>query len=210
MNFLRKRLDQLLVKLNLEISEDQRNQLFDYVKLLNKWNQVYNLTSVRDPMEMLTKHILDSLSVNTYLKGERLIDVGTGPGLPGIPLAIINPNKEFVLLDSLGKRIRFVQQVQYELSIKNVVPIKSCVKEFQPEERFDGVLSRAFASMSRMVEWCYHLPKLDSGVFLALKGQLPRDEILALPTWCSVVDINFLEIPELEGDRHLVILSRKV
>ncbi|GHZ69454.1 glucose inhibited division protein B [Vibrio cholerae] len=209
MNPLRVKLDALISKTSLTVTEQQREQLVRYVQLLDKWNKAYNLTSVRDPMEMLVKHILDSLVVSPHLVGERFIDVGTGPGLPGIPLAIMHPDKEFVLLDSLGKRIRFLKQVIHDLKINNVLPVQSRVEEFDPESGFDGVLSRAFASMTDMVNWCQHLPKPNGGVFLALKGVRPDDEITLLPEWCSVTDIKALQVPELEGERHLVILSRK-
>ncbi|GIB50235.1 TPA: 16S rRNA (guanine(527)-N(7))-methyltransferase RsmG [Vibrio cholerae] len=209
MNPLRVKLDALISKTSLTVTEQQREQLVGYVQLLDKWNKAYNLTSVRDPMEMLVKHILDSLVVSPHLVGERFIDVGTGPGLPGIPLAIMQPDKEFVLLDSLGKRIRFLKQVIHDLKINNVLPVQSRVEEFDPESGFDGVLSRAFASMTDMVNWCQHLPKPNGGVFLALKGVRPDDEITLLPEWCSVTDIKALQVPELEGERHLVILSRK-
>lgn len=209
MSALRDKLDALIATTDLQVSDAQREQLVGYVAMLDKWNKAYNLTSVRDPFEMLVKHILDSIVVSTHLVGERFIDVGTGPGLPGIPLAIMHPEKTFYLLDSLGKRIRFIKQVLHELGIKNVTPIQSRVEEFQPEEKFDAVLSRAFASMVDMVSWCHHLPKAESGVFLALKGQLPQDEIEQLPDWCSVSEIKALNVPELEGERHLVILSRK-
>ncbi len=209
MSLLREKLDALIAQTELDVSDKQRELLVGYVAMLDKWNKAYNLTSVRDPQDMLVKHILDSIIVSTHLQGERFIDVGTGPGLPGIPLAIMNPDKEFYLLDSLGKRIRFIKQVLHELKIENVTPIQSRVEEFQPEEKFDAVLSRAFASMIDMVSWCHHLPKTDTGLFLALKGQLPHDEIEQLPDWCSVTDIKSLHVPELEGERHLVILSRK-
>ncbi|EEZ00870.1 16S rRNA (guanine(527)-N(7))-methyltransferase RsmG [Vibrio cholerae] len=209
MNPLRVKLDALISNTTLSVTEQQREQLVGYVQLLDKWNKAYNLTSVRDPMEMLVKHILDSLVVSVHLEGERFIDVGTGPGLPGIPLAIMHPDKQFVLLDSLGKRIRFLKQVIHELKIDNVLPVQSRVEEFDPEQGFDGVLSRAFASMTDMVNWCQHLPKPNGGVFLALKGVRPDDEITLLPEWCSVTDIKALQVPELEGERHLVILSRK-
>lgn len=209
MNPLRVKLDTLISNTTLSVTEQQREQLVGYVQLLDKWNKAYNLTSVRDPMEMLVKHILDSLVVSVHLEGERFIDVGTGPGLPGIPLAIMHPDKQFVLLDSLGKRIRFLKQVIHELKINNVLPVQSRVEEFDPEQGFDGVLSRAFASMTDMVNWCQHLPKPNGGVFLALKGVRPDDEITLLPEWCSVTDIKALQVPELEGERHLVILSRK-
>ncbi|MDA0150421.1 16S rRNA (guanine(527)-N(7))-methyltransferase RsmG [Vibrio sp. LaRot3] len=209
MTQLRQTLDQLIGQTELEVSELQREQLVGYVEMLHKWNKAYNLTSVRDPKEMLVKHILDSIVVSTHLQGERFIDVGTGPGLPGIPLAIMNPDKSFDLLDSLGKRIRFIKQVVHELKLENVTPIQSRVEEYQPEEKFDGVLSRAFASMVDMVEWCHHLPKEETGRFLALKGQLSQDEIAQLPEWSNVTDIKPLQVPQLEGERHLVILSRK-
>lgn len=209
MTNLHVKLDQLIAQTDLDVSQLQRDQLVGYVDLLNKWNKAYNLTSVRDPMDMLIRHIMDSIVVSPHLKGERFIDVGTGPGLPGIPLAIMNPDKSFHLLDSLGKRIRFIRQVLHELRITNVTTVQSRVELFQPEEKFDVVLSRAFASMLDMVNWCQHLPKSESGVFLALKGQMPTDEIALLPDWCCVTDVKALAIPELEGERHLVILSRK-
>ncbi len=209
MNPLRVKLDAWISKTSLTVTEQQREQLVGYVQLLDKWNKAYNLTSVRDPMEMLVKHILDSLVVSPHLVGERFIDVGSGPGLPGIPLAIMHPDKEFVLIDRLGKRIRFLKQVIHDLKINNVLPVQSRVEEFDPESGFYGVLSRAFASLTDMVNWCQHLPKPNAGVFLALKGVRPDDEITLLPVWCSVTDIKALQVPELEGERHLVILSRK-
>ncbi len=209
MSELRTKLDALIAQTDLVVSDQQRSLLVGYVEMLNKWNKAYNLTSVRNPNEMLVKHILDSIIVSTHLQGQRFIDVGTGPGLPGIPLAIMNPECEFYLLDSLGKRIRFIKQAIHELGIQNVTPIQSRVEEFQPEEKFDGVLSRAFASMTDMVEWCHHLLKDNTGVFLALKGVHPKDEMDLLPEWCSVTEIKTLDVPELEGERHLVVLSRK-
>ncbi|WP_342607818.1 16S rRNA (guanine(527)-N(7))-methyltransferase RsmG [Vibrio tritonius] len=209
MTLLRVKLDSLIAQTSLEVSEQQREQLVGYVELLNKWNKAYNLTSVRDPMDMLVKHILDSIVVSPSLEGNRFIDVGTGPGLPGIPLAIMNPDKEFVLLDSLGKRIRFIKQVIHELKIANVTPVQSRVEEYEAGNGFDAVLSRAFASMVDMVSWCRHLPKQENGLFLALKGHVAQDEIDQLPDWCSVNCVKSLEVPELEGERHLVILSRK-
>ncbi|GAL37480.1 rRNA small subunit 7-methylguanosine (m7G) methyltransferase GidB [Vibrio maritimus] len=209
MSNLRVKLDQLIAETSLEVSELQREQLVGYVQLLDKWNKAYNLTSVRHPEEMLVKHILDSIIVGEHLEGERFIDVGTGPGLPGVPLAIMHPIKSFTLLDSLGKRIRFIKQVAHELKIKNVSPVQSRVEEFDEGEGFDGVLSRAFASMTDMVNWCEHLPKAESGRFYALKGQLHDQEITELPSWCSVIEIKPLQVPELEGDRHLVVLSKK-
>ncbi|MFD2179080.1 16S rRNA (guanine(527)-N(7))-methyltransferase RsmG [Veronia pacifica] len=199
-------LAQLIEKAGLDIPANQQAQLLGYVEMLHKWNKAYNLTSVRDPREMVVKHILDSLVVSEHLDGHRFIDVGTGPGLPGIPLAIINPEKSFTLLDSLGKRIRFIRQVIHELNIDNVTPVQSRVEEFRPELGFDGVLSRAFASITDMVSWCQHLPA-ENGRFYALKGQLDNLELDSLPADCSVTDIKSLMVPSLEGQRHLVVLS---
>ncbi|WP_028773417.1 16S rRNA (guanine(527)-N(7))-methyltransferase RsmG [Shewanella waksmanii] len=196
-------LDQYLTDINLDATPQQKQQLLDFVGMLNKWNKAYNLTSVRDPEQMLIRHIMDSLTVSPYLQGQRFIDVGTGPGLPGIPLAIMNPDKTFVLLDSLGKRIRFQKQVQFELGIGNMTSVESRVEAYQPEELFDGVLSRAFASIEDMLHWCQHLPKSD-GCFYALKGQLSDEEMAKLPANFSVSEVIELNVPKLDEQRHLL------
>ena len=125
------KLDRLLSQANISLTDQQKQQLIDFVKLLDKWNKAYNLTSVRNPDEMLVKHILDSLVVGEHLQGSNFIDVGTGPGLPGIPLAIAYPEKQFVLLDSLGKRITFIKNAVRELGLSNVTPVLSRVEEYQ-------------------------------------------------------------------------------
>lgn len=196
-------LNDYLAEVGLTATEQQKQQLVDFVGMLNKWNKAFNLTSVRDPEQMLIRHIMDSLVVSPHLKGSRFIDVGTGPGLPGIPLAILNPDKEFVLLDSLGKRIRFQKQVQFELGINNISSVESRVEAYQPEELFDGVLSRAFASIQDMLHWCHHLPKND-GCFYALKGQLSEDEMSQLPAGFVVTDTIELNVPKLDEQRHLL------
>ncbi|MDO2949622.1 16S rRNA (guanine(527)-N(7))-methyltransferase RsmG [Aeromonas simiae] len=200
------RLNGLLAQAGIVITDQQKTQLVQLVELLHKWNKAYNLTSVREPQEMLVKHIMDSLVVSQHLHGERFIDVGTGPGLPGLPLAIINPDKQFVLLDSLGKRIRFIRQVILELGLTNVTPVQSRVEEFRPEQGFDGVLSRAFASLEDMLTWCRHLPAAD-GRFLALKGIYPAEELAHLPEGISLLASHTLVVPELEGERHLLELN---
>ncbi len=197
----------LLNELDIKISAEQKEKLFKFVALLDKWNKAYNLTSVRDPNEMWVKHILDSLVVSPHLVGNRFIDVGTGPGLPGLPLAIINPDKEFVLLDSLGKRIRFIEQVLLQLGIKNVTPVQSRVEEYQPEQGFDGVLSRAFASLSDMVHWCEHLPN-KTGKFYALKGIYHQEEVAELPDNFKLDQVIALKVPELVGERHLILVKK--
>lgn len=129
------KLSRLLDEAGISLTDHQKNQLVAYVDMLNKWNKAYNLTSVRDPNEMLIRHILDSIVVAPYLQGERFIDVGTGPGLPGIPLSIVRPECHFTLLDSLGKRVRFLRQVQHELKINNIEPVQSRVEAFPSSHR---------------------------------------------------------------------------
>ncbi|QBY04411.1 16S rRNA (guanine(527)-N(7))-methyltransferase RsmG [Thalassotalea sp. HSM 43] len=199
-------LTSLLNKTDLQVTDQQIAKLVGYVELLDKWNKAYNLTSVRDPREMLVKHILDSLVNGPHLNGERFIDVGTGPGLPGIPLAILYPQKQFVLLDSLGKRITFLKQVVYQLKLENVTPVQSRVEEYQPEPKFDGVLSRAFASLQDMLSWCKHLVS-DDGRFYALKGVYPQQEIELMPEDIELVNSVTLQVPELQGERHLIELK---
>lgn len=201
-------LDEYLAEMNLSATEQQKKQLIGFVEMLNKWNKAYNLTSIRDPQQMLIRHIMDSLAVSPHLVGERFIDVGTGPGLPGIPLAIMNPDKTFVLLDSLGKRIRFQKQVQHELGIKNISSVESRVEAYQPETKFDGVLSRAFASIEDMLHWCHHLPT-DCGCYYALKGQLAEDEMEKLPEEFEVTDVIELKVPCLDEQRHLLRVIKK-
>ncbi|EAN0671911.1 16S rRNA (guanine(527)-N(7))-methyltransferase RsmG [Salmonella enterica subsp. enterica] len=204
------KLSRLLADAGISLTDHQKTLLAAYVDMLHKWNKAYNLTSVRDPNEMLVRHILDSIVVAPYLQGQRFIDVGTGPGLPGIPLAIVLPDAHFTLLDSLGKRVRFLRQVQHELKLENITPVQSRVEAYPSEPPFDGVISRAFASLNDMVSWCHHLPG-EKGRFYALKGQLPGDEIASLPDDFSVESVEKLRVPQLEGERHLVIIkSNKV
>ena len=202
---MKAKLENLLAQAEIQLTDLQKDQLIQLVQLLHKWNKAYNLTSVRDPQEMLVKHILDSIVVSPHLQGDRFIDVGTGPGLPGLPLAIINPTKQFVLLDSLGKRISFIRNAVRELGLTNVEPVLSRVEEYQSEQKFDGVLSRAFASLKDMTDWCHHLPKQD-GYFYALKGIYHEDEVQELDKKFEVKDVITLNVPELVGERHLIVL----
>ena len=207
---LTNKLTKLVAKTDLSVTAEQIEQLVAYVNLLDKWNKAYNLTSVRDPNEMIIKHIMDSVVVSPYLRevtdtGKNFIDVGTGPGLPGIPLSIINPDLDFTLLDSLGKRVRFMTQVKHELKLDNITPVQSRVEAFSGD--FAGVLSRAFASVADMINWSHHL-LADNGKFFALKGQVDEEEIEALPNFVKVEQIHSLHVPQLEGERHLVLLNK--
>jgi len=201
-------LQALLAKTTLQVSEQQVQLLIQYVELLHKWNKAYNLTSVRDPQQMLVKHIMDSLMVGEVLQGNHFIDVGTGPGLPGIPLAILYPERNFVLLDSLGKRITFLRQVVFQLKLTNVEPVKARVEEYRVETPFDGVLSRAFSSLNDMVSWCSHLVSIEQGQFFALKGLYPTDELAQLPENIKLVSSHEIIVPELVGERHVIILKK--
>jgi 16S rRNA (guanine527-N7)-methyltransferase len=189
-------------------SKEQIEKLVAYILLMHKWNKAYNLTSVREPQQMLIKHIVDSIVVAPFLVHTQYIDVGTGPGLPGIPLAIMCPDKHFILLDSLGKRVRFMKQVAYELKLSNIEPIQSRVEDYQPSVKIEGVISRAFASLKDMLHWCQHL--VDSqGVFLALKGQLPKDELEKMNKSFDLVEIIKLNVPNLLGERHIIKIRKK-
>jgi 16S rRNA (guanine527-N7)-methyltransferase len=192
----------------LFVTEEQQHKLIHYVLMMHKWNKAYNLTSVRDPKKMVIKHIVDSIVVAPFLDEIRYIDVGTGPGLPGIPLAIMCPNKQFILLDSLGKRVRFMKQVAYELKIDNIKPIQSRVEDFIPNDKIDGILSRAFASLKDMLHWCQHL--VDSeGVFFALKGQISSDELNEIPLGFTLQEVIKLDVPGLEGERHIIKIKKQ-
>ncbi|SPW28057.1 Ribosomal RNA small subunit methyltransferase G [Edwardsiella tarda] len=204
---MHKQLDTLLAQAGISLTDQQKQQLLAYVELLDKWNKAYNLTSVRDPREMLVRHIMDSIVVSPHLQGQRFIDVGTGPGLPGIPLAIVRPESHFTLLDSLGKRVRFLRQVQHALQLNNIEPVQSRVESFVAEPPFDGVISRAFASLQDMLSWCHHLPAAPHGRFYALKGVVPQDELQSLPEGVTLESVIRLQVPMLEGERHLVVLK---
>ena len=204
---LQQQLTTLLAQTDIALTQKQQQQLVRYVELLDKWNKAYNLTSVRLPQEMMVKHIMDSLVVAPHLTGHQYIDVGTGPGLPGIVLAIALPDTQFVLLDSLGKRVRFLMHVNHELGLDNVTPVQSRVEEYQPSVKLDGVLSRAFASLQDMIDWCSHL--IDhSGKFIALKGVFPSEELDSLPAGVKFEQKIALEVPDLDAQRHLIILSK--
>ncbi|HEY0635260.1 MAG TPA: 16S rRNA (guanine(527)-N(7))-methyltransferase RsmG, partial [Gammaproteobacteria bacterium] len=172
---LRERLDSGCAALGLQMPPESIDRLLDYIALLTKWNQAYNLTAVRDPGEMVTRHLLDSLAVAPHLTGTRIIDVGTGAGLPGIPLAILFPDRHFVLLDSNGKKTRFLVQAKASLGLDNVTVVHSRVEEYRPLEPFDTVIARAFAALTEIVSLCEHLIAT-GGEVLAMKGSATEAE----------------------------------
>jgi len=196
-----------MVELNIDCSTKQLDLLMRYLNLLVRWNNTYNLTAIRKPIAMVGLHLLDSLAVHSQITEKvRLIDVGTGPGLPGIPLAIMNPDKHFSLLDSAGKKTRFLFQVRTELELENVIEINQRAENYKPLERYDTVLSRAFSSLSDMLDTCEHL-LTSQGCFMAMKGRLSESELAGIPSRYSVDALCRLNIPEVEGERHLIILS---
>lgn len=192
--------------LGVELTEAQHSALIEYLNLLQKWNKAYNLTAIRKTQGMVALHLLDSLAVNSVVQNvENIIDVGTGPGLPGIVLAIMNPQKRFTLLDSNGKKTRFLFQVKTALKLDNVSIENGRVEAYHPSQPFDMIISRAFASLADMVGWCHHL-RADDGCFLAMKGQYPEQEIADLQGKFQVTEVTELTVPGVEGQRHLLRL----
>lgn len=197
--------------LGVDLSAQQQEQLLAYLALLIKWNKAYNLTAVRNPDEMVSRHLLDSLSVVPFVAehGDNWLDVGSGGGMPGIPLAILFPERRFTLLDSNGKKTRFLTQVKLELKLANLEVIHSRVEEFQPEVPFSGICSRAFSSLQDFSDWTRHLGNGDSH-WLAMKGVHPDDELQALPADFRLQSTHVLKVPGCQGQRHLLILRRLV
>lgn len=196
--------------LGLDIDAATQQRLLDYLALLAKWNKAYNLTAVRDVDEMVSRHLLDSLSIVAQFKaagGERWLDVGSGGGMPGIPLAILFPAKSLTLLDSNGKKTRFLTQVKLELKLDNLQVIHSRVEAFQPEQPFNGIVSRAFSSLEDFTNWTRHLGDTRTN-WLAMKGVHPSDELAALPEDFRVEAEHALAVPGCQGQRHLLILRR--
>ena len=201
-----------LTDLGLEVTEPQQEQLLDYLALLHKWNHVYNLTSVRDPVQMMTLHLLDSLAaVPAFVGAGNVLDVGAGGGLPGIVLAIARPDMKVSMIDTVHKKTAFLTQVKVELGLANVTVYTKKVQDLQVKQPFDVITSRAFADLSDFIEWSEHL-LAEGGRFIALKGTAPQDERERLqerlPGDWKVQDLQALRVPGLEAERHLVFVQR--
>jgi len=193
-----------LRELNLNCSPLQLEKLLKYLELLQRWNKAFNLTAIRDPLQMVRLHLLDSLAIHPYVQGlKSIIDVGTGPGLPGIPLAILNPEINFTLLDSNGKKTRFLFQAINELKLTNASEINHRAEAYQPNQLFDAVISRAFSSISDMLNQCDHLVS-DQGCFLAMKGKKPDSELSQMTKAYKVVEVNEVNVPLIDSERHLI------
>lgn len=200
---LRTTLDQGLLELGLALPEDKRQQLLDYVGLLNKWNKVHNLTAVRDPEEMVTLHLLDSLALLPHVQAKRLLDVGSGAGLPGIPLAICLPALHVTVMDSNQKKASFMRQAKAELGLDNLEVVCGRVEDYQPEAPFDVITSRAFSELALFVKLTRHLGT-EGGQWLAMKGVYPQEELDKL--YLVPSQVLPLKVPGLQAQRHLVFL----
>lgn len=193
-------------ELELCLSAEAITRLTTYLALLERWNRAYNLTAVRDPEAMVVRHVLDSLSILPWLEGPRILDVGSGAGLPGIPLAIVRPDYQFCLLDSNGKRTRFLTQVVADLHLSNAYVVRGRVEDYQPVALFNSVVSRAFATLADMVADAGRLCASE-GRLLAMKGVFPDDELACLPSGYQVTGVYPLHVPSLDAKRHLVHLT---
>lgn len=198
-----------IAALGLSVTDGQLAQFEEIIARLEKWNKAYNLTAIRDPGQMVTLHLLDSLAIAQYLKPGRLLDVGTGPGFPGIPLAILQPEREYFLLDSNGKKTRYLKQLVFEMGLKQVTVLDTRVEQWQPDRPFDVIVSRAFASLDKMVQLTRHL-LADTGVWQAMKGDKADDEQGQLPEDVEVVAVQPLNVPQLDAERHLITLQKKL
>lgn len=196
-----------LAGMNLHLDADQQQRLLAFLSLLCKWNRAYNLTAVRDGAQMVPRQLLDSLSILPWVRTGHLLDVGAGGGLPGIPLAIALPQRRFTLLDSNGKKTRFLNQCVLELGLTNVEVIHGRAEACQPPQPFTQISSRAFTALNNLVSWCGRL-LAEGGEFLAMKGRFPDDEVADLPPGWQVKSSHALTVPGVEGERHLLIVAR--
>ncbi|NIP73904.1 MAG: 16S rRNA (guanine(527)-N(7))-methyltransferase RsmG [Gammaproteobacteria bacterium] len=198
-------LEEGLEGLGLALASADRDRLLQYLELLRKWNRVYNLTAVRTVPEMVTRHLLDALAVLPHVQGARVLDVGTGAGLPGIPLAVVSPDRRFTLLDASAKKIRFVTQAAAELHLANVTPVHRRVEDFRPPQPFDTVIARAFSALAQLTSSAGPLCR-SGGRILAMKGAYPAGELADLPPGYAVADVVPLHVPGLDAQRHLVVV----
>ncbi len=192
-------------QLGLRLDEAAQQKLILYLELLQKWNKAYNLTAITDFDKMITHHLLDSLSVISYLKGKNILDVGTGAGLPGIPLAIALPDHQFTLLDSNGKKVRFLLQACAELSLPNVKPVQSRIEDYRADRGFDVIISRALGAASELIENSSSL-LCKNGRYLLMKGKYPDEESIPAQYVSKVTE---LQVPGLDALRHLMIIMKE-
>jgi 16S rRNA (guanine527-N7)-methyltransferase len=188
---------------NLALSDDKEQKLIAYLDLMQAWNRVFNLTTITEPRDMIYLHLIDSLVVQPFLSGDRLLDVGTGAGLPGIPLAIADPEKKWILLDKNNKKIRFLRQVIAELNLRNIEAIHSRSEDFHPKECFDSILSRAFGTICLFAQTSEHL-LCPNGKLIAMKGKYPEQELDNMPDHFKLQDVMRLNIKGINIERHII------
>jgi 16S rRNA (guanine527-N7)-methyltransferase len=201
-----------IAEMGLTVPPEQQERLLDYLTLMAKWNAVYNLTSLRDPMQMVTHHLLDSLAAVPAFAGvASVLDVGSGGGLPGVVLAIVRPDMKVAMIDTVHKKTAFLTQVKAELALTNVTVYTARVEQLQvaDADRFDVITSRAFADLSDFVNWSAHL-LAPNGRYIALKGTAPQDEQKRVPAEWKVSRVEPLHVPKLGAERHLVHIERAV
>ncbi|WP_456415816.1 16S rRNA (guanine(527)-N(7))-methyltransferase RsmG [Thiolapillus sp.] len=203
-DFWAEQLEKGLAEMELSASPQQQRQLLDYLALLEKWNRAYNLTAVRDPMKMVSRQLLDSLSIHALLEGDSVLDVGSGAGLPGIPLAVLHPERRFTLLDANSKKTRFLRQAKLELGLDNVQVEQARAERFQPPQSYDTITSRAFAALPDMLRLTRHM-RAPGGCWLAMKGGVPEEELKALGREFHY-EIHPLVVPAEAGQRHGIVL----
>lgn len=189
----------------MDLPDGVQESLLCYLDLLISWNKVYNLTAIMNPLDMVTKHLLDSLAVISHVSPGRILDVGSGAGLPAIPLALARPELSITALDSNQKKIRFIKQVMLELRIQNLQAVHHRVENYLPTMPYDAIIARAFASIFDLVTMTAHL-LVPGGLWLAMKGVRPDAELVGLPSECMIKEIIPLRIPNLQAERHLVVL----
>jgi 16S rRNA (guanine527-N7)-methyltransferase len=211
-NFDRAALSQVLkegiAEMRLDVTPAQQDQLMDYLGLMFKWNSVYNLTSLRDPMQMVTHHLLDSLAaVPAFVGARNVLDVGSGGGLPGIVLAVVRPDMNVSMIDTVHKKTAFLTQVKAELGLANVTVHTMRVEQLEVSDKFDVITSRAFADLSDFVNWSSHL-LAEGGRYIALKGVAPEEERQRVPAQWRVTKVEPLQVPRLGAERHLVFIER--
>lgn len=194
-------------QLGIALSDAQAAQLLRLLDELDDWNQRMNLTAIRERGQQITKHLLDSLSIQPYLRGTRIVDVGTGAGFPGLPLALTNPDRQFTLLDSTAKKLKFIDHAAALLGLNNVHTVHARAESYQADPRFDIVVSRAVGPVVKFMHWSAHLC-VGGGRLLAMKGRYPHDEIEKLPNGWKLAGVHRLSVPGLEEERHLVELCR--
>jgi 16S rRNA (guanine527-N7)-methyltransferase len=193
--------------LGITLDDAQAARLIAHLDLMDEWGQRMNLTAIREREAQVTKHVLDSLSVRPWLRGARVLDVGSGAGFPGVPLAIVEPGREFTLLDSTGKKCRFLEAVREQLGLANVTVVNSRAENYRPPRRFDTVIARAVGPLAELVRYAGHLVT-GGGRLLAMKGRLPEEELAAKLSGWKVAAVHRLEVPGLDEERHLIELVR--